>query len=172
VRSVLHRKHNRLVNHDYSRNGLYFITICTKDRVQYLCKIREESVGADIIRPITELTETGKLLEYSINQIENHYDDIKAIKYVIMPDHVHIVISIMHDYEKADDGRMISAPTIPKVIGSMKRYVSKNSGIKLWQKSYFDHIIRSENEFSDICNYIENNPINWANNKFNLNKWR
>jgi REP element-mobilizing transposase RayT len=78
----------------------------------------------------------------------------------------------MHDINTADCGRIISAPTIPKIIGSFKRYVSKNTGIKLWQKSYYDHIIRNEKEFLEICDYIDNNPLNWINNKFNLNKWR
>jgi REP element-mobilizing transposase RayT len=168
------RKEIRMKNFDYSRNGLYFITICTKDRIPYLCTICDDSVyvGADIIRPIVNLTKTGNMTEYSMNQTIKHYDDVNVLKYCIMPDHIHIIISIMHDINTADCGRIISAPTIPKIIGSFKRYVSKNTGIKLWQKSYYDHIIRNEKEFLEICDYIDNNPLNWINNKFNLNKWR
>ena len=150
------------------------MTVCTKSRNQYLCKIDgvKEFVGADIIRPNVELTHIGKILENSINQIEYHYENVKAVKYSIMPDHVHIIISIMHDFETANSGRMISAPTVSTIVGSLKRYVSKNAGISLWQKSYHDRIIRSEEEFLEICDYIDNNPVNWANNKFNQNKWR
>lgn len=168
------RKEIRMKNFDYSRNGLYFITICTKDRTPYLSEIKNSpvDVGADIIRPIMNYTEIGNLTEKSIKQIHKHYDDVSVFKYCIMPDHIHMIISIMHEIKTADSGRIISAPTIPQIIGSLKRYISKNTGIKLWQKSYYDRIIRNEREFLEICDYIENNPLNWINNKFNLNKWR
>ena len=168
------RKLNRLENYDYSRNGLYFITICTKDRIKYLSEITEDLsfVGADIIRPIINLTKIGKILDYSINDIKNHYENISVIKYCIMPDHVHLILSIMNEIVPADSGRMISAPTVSTIIGSLKRFVSKETGISLWQKSFHDHIIRNEKEFLEICDYIDNNPINWVNDIYNQNYWR
>ena len=168
------RKKIRLENYDYSRNGLYFVTICTKDRISYLCTIKEtlDCVGADIIRPITELTDIGKIIDYSLHQIEKTYDDVYVMKYCIMPDHIHLIISINRDYEIISDGRIISAPTIPTIIGSFKRFVSRKSGFSIWQKSYYDRIIRNKDELAEIWDYIENNPLNWVNNKFNQNKWR
>ena len=168
------RKLNRLKNYDYSRNGLYFITICTKDRIHCFSEIIEEPscVGADIIRPKTVLTNIGKILEDSINDIKNHYDNISVVKYCIMPDHVHLIISIMNDIFAANGGRMISAPTVSTIIGSLKRFVSKETGISIWQKSFHDHIIRNEKEFLEICDYIDNNPINWVNDIYNQNYWR
>ena len=165
------RKINRLKNYDYSSNGLYFVTICTKDRVRYLSEIIEDplSVGADIIRPIMTLTNIGKILEYSINDVKKHYDNISVLKYCIMPDHVHLILSINNEISIAEGGRMISAPTISTVIGSLKRFVSKESGISIWQKSFHDHIIRNENELRDIWDYIENNPINHI---YDQNFWR
>ena len=169
----LTRKNIRLVNFDYSRNGLYFITICTKNRITYLSKIIDvTSVGADIIRPIVKMTNIGELLEFSINDIKNHYDNISILKYCIMPDHVHLIISIMHEIVPINGGRMISAPTVSTVIGSLKRFVSKQIGFSIWQKSFHDHIIRNEKEFLEICNYIDNNPINWVNDIYNQNYWR
>ncbi len=168
------RKEIRLKNYDYSQNGLYFITICTKDKIPYLCEIKgvPMSVGADIIRPIVYKTEIGRIAEESINKICEHYEDVRVVKYCIMPDHIHLIIEIMRDNIPTDSGRMISAPTISVIIGSFKRYVSKNSGIKIWQRSYYDHIIRNKKEFIEICRYIENNPLNWINNKFNQNEWK
>lgn len=183
------RKNIRLSGFDYSRNGLYFITICTEKRFPYLSEIIPQEaenadmsgnnnvsgnmcVGADIIRPIVKLKKIGIILNDSINDIENHYNDVKAVKYCIMPDHVHIIISIMHDIYDVIDGRIISAPTLSTIIGSLKRYVSKTSGISVWQKGFYDHIIRSEKEFTEICNYIDNNPVNWANDIFDQNLWR
>ncbi len=169
----LTRKNIRLVNFDYSRNGLYFITICTKDRIPYLSKIIDvTSVGADIIRPIVKMTNIGELLEFSINDIKNHYENVSVLKYCIMPDHVHLIISIMHEIVPINGGRMISAPTVSTVIGSLKRFVSKQIGFSVWQKSFHDHIIRNEKEFLEICDYIDNNPINWVNDIYNQNYWR
>ena len=169
----LTRKYIRLANYDYSSNGLYFITICAKNRIHYFSEITEESiVGADIIRPIINLTDIGKVLDYSINDVKNHYTNISVLKYCIMPDHVHLIISIMNDINTANCGRMISAPTVSTVIGSLKRFVSKKTGISIWQKSFHDHIIRNEKEFLEICDYIDNNPINWVNDIYNQNYWR
>lgn len=89
-----------------------------------------------------------------------------------MPDHIHLIISINRDYEIISDGRILSAPTIPTIIGSFKRFVSKKSGFSIWQKSYYDRIIRNNDELVEMWDYIENNPLNWVNNKFNQNKWR
>ena len=168
------RKYIRLANYDYSSNGLYFITVCAKDRIHYFSEITEDPafVGADIIRPIINLTKIGKILDYSINDIKNHYENISVVKYCIMPDHVHLIISVMNDILSADGGRMISAPTVSTIIGSLKRFVSKETGISLWQKSFHDHIIRNEMEFLEICSYIDNNPTNWVNDIYNQNYWR
>ena len=168
------RKYIRLANYDYSSNGLYFITVCAKDRIHYFSDITEDPafVGADIIRPIIKLTNIGKILDFSINDVKNHYENIYVVKYCIMPDHVHLIISVMNDILSADGGRMISAPTVSTIIGSLKRFVSKETGISLWQKSFHDHIIRNEKEFLEICTYIDNNPTNWVNDIYNQNYWR
>ena len=169
------RKPNRLINYDYSSNGLYFVTICTQKREQYLSEIRYENdknVGADIIRPIVTLTQIGKIVNFSINDMKNHYDDISVIKYCIMPDHIHLIVEIKNENDALNGGRMISAPTLSTVIGSLKRFVSKKCGFSIWQKSFHDHIIRSEAELREIWQYIDNNPINWANDIYDQNSWR
>ncbi len=169
------RKYIRLENYDYSSNGLYFITVCAKNKIHYFSEITEDPslfVGADIIRPIINLTNIGKILDYSINEIKNHYENVSVLKYCIMPDHVHLIISIMNEILSENNGRMISAPTVSTIIGSLKRFVSKETGISLWQKSFHDHIIRNEKEFLEICAYIDNNPINWVNDIYNQNHWR
>ena len=77
------RKNIRLVNYDYSSNGLYFITVCARNRIYYFSEITEDPslfVGADIIRPIINLTNIGKILDYSINEIKNHYENVSVLK--------------------------------------------------------------------------------------------
>ncbi len=145
------RKRNRLKDYDYSQNGAYFITICVKDRKPILSRI---IVGADIIRPYKiELTKYGKIVDFSINSIPLHYDGVFVDNYVIMPNHIHIIIRI------DNSGRMVSAPT---VVAGMKRYVSKQIGKPIWQKSFYDHIIRDEYDYQIRWQYIDDNPAKWS----------
>ncbi len=110
---------------------------------------------ADIIRPNQiRLSEYGKLVENAIKNIPEHYEEISVDKFCIMPDHVHLLIS-------STNGRMISAPTMSRVIGQMKRWVSKEAKISFWQKSYFDHIIRNDHDYAEIWEYIDHNPQMW-----------
>ena len=171
------RKENRLANYDYSRNGLYFVTVCTKDREKYLSKV--ECVGDGVLdvphrKPNVILKEYGKITKNVIDEINDYYNHIEIKKYVIMPDHIHMVIFKYDENDVMGTSRTPS-PTnavIPALISTMKRFANKRIGFNIWQRSYHDRIIRSEEEFLEICDYIDNNPVNWANNKFNQNKWR
>ncbi|MBO5432533.1 MAG: hypothetical protein J6A43_00585, partial [Clostridia bacterium] len=88
----------RLKNYDYSRNGLYFITICTKDKIPYLSEIN--GVGDGVLDvPQHKLTEYGTFVNDQIKEINSIYEKIKIIKYVIMPDHVHMIIYIFDEYK-------------------------------------------------------------------------
>ncbi|MBR6622865.1 MAG: hypothetical protein IKK91_03055, partial [Ruminococcus sp.] len=92
------RKEIRLKNYDYSRNGLYFITICTKDKIPYLSEIN--GVGDGVLDvPQHKLTEYGTFVNDQIKEINSIYEKIKIIKYVIMPDHVHMIIYIFDEYK-------------------------------------------------------------------------
>ena len=79
-----------------------------------------------------------------------------------MPNHVHLLLRIRED----DGGRMISAPTISTVVGQMKRYVSKQVGTALWQKSFHEHVVRGEQDYREIWNYIDGNPARWAEDRY------
>lgn len=148
------RKSIRIEGYDYSTPGAYFITICTANRE----KIFWNSVGADIIRPqIVPLSTVGKIAEQGILQMAEHYENVVVDKYCIMPDHIHLILRIESDM----DGRMISAPTVSTVIGSMKRWVSKQIGRPIWQKSFYDHGIRNQQDYNEILEYIENNPLKY-----------
>ena len=155
------RQPNRLKHYDYSQNGAYFITICTKDRQKiFWGKLNNPNpVGADIIRPQEILNKYGQIVELGIKQIPAHYQNIFIDRYVIMPNHIHILMRINNDdFVK---GRIISAPTISIVIGQMKRWISKQIGKPIWQKSFHDHIIRDQRDYDRIYRYIEENPLKW-----------
>lgn len=153
------RKPNRLENYDYSKEGTYFITICTKDKKPILSQV---VVGADTIRPYKIiLSKYGKIVDKSINEILMHYDGVFVDNYVIMPNHIHMIIRIVNS------GRMVSVPTI---VGSMKRYVSKVIGTSIWQKSFYDHIIRDDIDYQIKWQYVDENPIKWCEDELYISE--
>ena len=163
------RKQIRLKEYDYSANGAYFVTVCTKDR-KHLFWNKEKMrlkhtnrVGADIIRPEDiELTVIGEIVKEAIENIPIKYENIKLDSFVIMPNHIHIIFFT----ENPDSGRMISAPTRSVVIGQMKRYASKKAGFGIWQKSFYDHIIRNYRDYDEKLNYILSNPLKWLDDEY------
>jgi len=152
------RKEIRLKNYSYSTPGAYFITVCTNNRQKLFWK----NVGAGIARPQgIILSNYGKIVDIAINNISKKYNAITIDKYVVMPNHIHLLLQI-----HTSDGRAMPAPTISTVIQQMKGYVTKQIGFPVWQKGFQDHIIRGENDYREIYKYIENNPQKWAEDKF------
>ena len=150
----IERKQIRIENYDYSTPGAYFITICTANRAPLFWN----AVGADTIRPQNlPLSAMGKTVEQGILQVSDHYENVFVDKYCIMPDHVHLILRIESDI----DGRIISAPTVSTVIGSMKRWASKQLHRPIWQKSFYEHCIRNQQDYDEIWTYIENNPLKY-----------
>ncbi len=155
--SLPNRKTIRLKDYDYSANGVYFVTICSKDR-QHLFW----NVGAISDRPPKQpdLTRIGHIAEKLINQTPKIYSDIHIDKYTVMPNHVHILISINKpDY--AETRRSLIAPTISRIIKQYKSAVTKEAGMSIWQKSFHEHIVRDEQEYQQIWRYIDENPLKW-----------
>ena len=149
------RKPNRLTGYDYSQNGAYFITICVKDKRELLWN----PVGTPTAGPqaAKRLSEYGIAIDKAINNIPNHYPCVTVNKYVVMPNHIHLILS----WYSPGDGRTMRAPTVSTVINQMKGYVTKQIGFSLWQKLFHDHIIRSDEEYAKIWEYIDTNPLKW-----------
>ncbi len=153
------RKQNRLADYDYSRPGAYFITICTKDRKNIFSTI----VGADAhIGPQVLLTSKGTVVEKYIKTIPGIGD------YVIMPNHVHMILHI--SATNIVQGPMwASAPTrafVPSLVRSFKTLVSKELGQSIWQRSYYDHIIRDQHDYVVKTQYIKENPARWTDDDY------
>lgn len=89
-----------------------------------------------------------------ICDIPKHYPAITVDHAVIMPDHIHLRLQINTDA----DGRPMAAPTISSVINQTKGAASNKAGFPIWQKGFYDHVIRNDNDYRDIWNYIEGNP--------------
>ena len=149
------RKNIRLNDYNYSSNGAYFITICTKNKENLLWK----NVGANCVRPLDQLplSKIGIVIENEIYKLNTVYENIKVDKYQIMPNHIHLIIFIYED----SNGRTQFAPTISRIIKQFKGSITKQTGFSIWQKSFYDRIIRNENEYQSVWNYIHNNPLKY-----------
>lgn len=155
LKNLPSRKAYRLQGFDYSSNGAYFITICTKNKEHILSHI---TVGTTIGRPpVVSLTETGLIVDDAIKQIPKRYDGVFVDNYVIMPNHIHLIISI----NRGDSGRPMVVPTISRVIQQMKGYATKCAGRPIWQEKAYDHIIRNEEDYYIHLKYIDENPAKW-----------
>lgn len=131
----------------------------------------ETNVGADIIRTPSNrhfnnnLPKHGKIVDTAINSIPKYYPFVSVEIYAIMPDHIHLILKISHENANenhtVNNGRIISAPTVNTIIGQMKRWVSKEIGVPIWQKSFYDRIIRNQDEYIRAAEYIFNNPMKW-----------
>lgn len=163
-RKAPQRKRLRLPEYDYAQPGYYFITVCTRERKQeVLCSI-EPAVGAIINRPPRiSLTPLGRIVNETIRAIPDHYPGILVDQFIIMPDHVHLILSFRNI---GPDGRQIAAPTpLSKIIQQMKRIASKQAGVPLWQKGFYDHVIRNDVDLANVRQYIRNNPLKWIEDK-------
>lgn len=163
------RKPTRLKNYDYSSHGAYFVTICTHNRKQILSHI---TVGQGLAPAENELTAYGKIAEEQLLNLGKRYANIKIDKYVIMPNHIHIIVLIENYPDKSDYTAGASpCPTLSDVICTYKsltaRLCKKVYPIeKVFQNSFHDHIIRNEKDCEKIWEYIENNPCKWENDCF------
>ena len=161
------RKPNRLANYDYSQNGVYFVTVCTKDKKCVLGKIISPSdVGeAALCLPKNHLSRYGIAVEKYINNVCNVYDGVTIDKYVIMPNHFHMLLVI-----NSTNGRQGAAsPTVGEIVKGIKSLSTKHTGADLFQRSFHDHIIRNDEDYSKIWEYIDTNPLKWELDKYYLN---
>ena len=150
------RKSTRLTDYDYSSNGAYFVTVCTQGKEKILSNIVGEGLCA---LPKVILTDAGRIVEDSIAYINRKYHSVKVDKYVIMPNHIHLLISI-------DGAGGHGDPPLHDIIGGLKSYTTHKYGTVLWQRSFHDHIIRNREDYDDIWNYIDTNPVRWHEDKF------
>ena len=157
------RKRLRLKNFDYSTPGAYFVTVCTHNRKCMLSRV----VGAIHESPEIQLTEYGKIVDQGINNIPNRF---KAIieRYVIMPNHIHLIVRIVapEELRAIRESPLRGRSIISKIVGYFKMNVSKEIHLRfhqsiVWQRGYYDHVIRDLKDFEYISNYIYENSAKW-----------
>ena len=149
------RKLNRLHNHDYSKSGAYFVTICTKEMKHYFGEVDNGQML---------LNKCGEVALDELLSTSKHYDRLGIDEFIIMPNHVHIIFSIVGAPLGAPEenaGRASASPTIGTVVRQYKSAVSRKLSFSPWQRSYHDHIIRNKIAYQKIANYIRTNPQTW-----------
>jgi len=127
---------------------MYFITICIKNRLELLGKIQDKN---NIV-----LSAEGIIVEKELQKIEVLLTNVTIDEYIIMPNHIHMILII-------NENKNIS---ISRIIKQYKMCVTKKIGYSLWQKSFYEHIIRNDEEYFTIKQYIQNNIVNWKQDKY------
>lgn len=157
---IHHRCSIRLKGYDYSQPGAYFVSICTQNR---------ECLFGDMVDGEMVLNDAGRMVSETWEWLATQYDHVELDEWVIMPNHMHGIIVIVG----IGRGGSRTAPTekrkpIGRLIGAFKTVstkrineIRKTHGAILWQRNYYEHIIRNENELNRIREYIVNNPMKW-----------
>jgi len=158
------RKTNRLKEYDYSQNGAYFITVCTKNHSELFGHIvGDAALGV----PTVYLSECGKIVRGQIENIPKANPIVRIPYQVIMPNHIHMILVI--EMKNENGTPKAASPTkalVPVIINALKGLSSKSIGFPIWQRSFHDHIIRNQDDYNRIAEYIENNPARWAEDRY------
>jgi len=154
------RKNTRLRYADYNGYEMIFLTICTEGKRCILSKI----VGTGVLDgPKIELTEYGRVADKYINQLSNFYDNLSVESYVIMPNHIHIMLWIKND-EFGPSGTPVPSmqnTITARFLSTFKRFCNKEYGKNIWQYRSYDHIIRNLQDYEIHMKYIYDNPVRW-----------
>ena len=144
------RKPNRLVNYDYSMPGCYFVTVCTKDKSCILGTVRASEGSA---QASVQLSELGRWTDEAVRAIPSVYSGVTLDTYVVMPNHIHLLLRL------SENGTGL--PSLSRIIQQTKRRVSRLAERPIWQEHFHDHIVRGEEDYLEIRQYIANNPAKW-----------
>ena len=149
----------RLKDYDYNTLGTYFITICTRDRKELLSHIR---VGTGVLdRPKNVLTLFGKIADNQLRFMSDFYDNVSVDKYVIMPNHIHLLLTIKPTSNGRSRTPVPTNSVVSSFISTFKRFCNKKYGYNIWQERSYDHIIRSQEDYNEKWEYIDGNPLKW-----------
>ena len=161
------RKRNRLQTYDYSRAGYYFVTICAHNRVNHFGEIDNDQM---------KLSGIGQIASDCWQDIPEHFENTALDEFVVMPNHIHGIIILVGDadlrplqQQTAERSDMYLSKIIHGFKSSVSRIIKRrwNDHIFAWQRSFYDHVIRTDESLDDIRTYINNNPLNWASDEEN-----
>lgn len=148
---IHHRQSIRLQGYDYANAGTYFVTICCHQRQHLFGEIENGEMKINLI---------GQIVSSLWQKIPQHFPNVELDGFILMPDHLHRIIMISESKEKSSLANIIQNF---KSISSRKiNRINKTYGISIWQRNYYERIVRSEQELTNLREYIKNNPANWT----------
>ena len=150
------RKNLRHTEHDYSAVGAYFLTICTQNKRCIFGTVKQAEHVSEMPKCI--LSPAGMIASEWITRLPEHFP-VQIPVFAVMPNHVHFIVEIERE-------QAANRSTLSRLVGYYKMNAAKQihafmPDLEIWQRSYYDHIIRSENDYHNIADYIENNAIKW-----------
>jgi len=170
---IHHRRSIRLREYDYSTVGAYFVTVCVNGR---------ECLFGDCVDGDMRVNDAGRMVVEWWLKLPERFPQVSLDEFVIMPNHVHGIVCII-DADVSDTvGAIHELPLhrvpsrqqrrtmlLPKIVGYFKMNTAKhinlmrnNPGVPVWQRNYYERVIRDDNQLAAIREYIANNPVNWA----------
>jgi putative transposase len=179
---IHHRRSIRLQGYDYSQAGAYFVTVCTQGR---------ECLSGDIVDGKMQVNDAGRMVRDIWHKITEHFPYVDIDECVVMPNHFHGIIVMCNDYCRGEVSSPIAVSPMPKIkqggetpplrrptlgkIGAYFKYQSAKQinqirntpGYPVWQRDYYEHIIRNEEELTRIRRYIIDNPAKWSEDEDN-----
>lgn len=175
--AIHYRKSLRLRHYDYSQAGLYFITLCTHNRLPLFGVI----IGGAMM-----LNDEGKIANEEWQKTQAMRSNILLHEFIVMPNHFHAIVEIVGAHCMRTDspeielqeggtlqGRVQRAPTLGDVIRGYKSAVTRgirnlkgSPTIQIWQRNYYEHIIRNEAAYLKIADYIQTNPQRWLEDAY------
>lgn len=162
--NIHHRRSIRLQGYDYAQEGLYFITLCVQNR---------ECLFGDIKDGIMTLSDIGKVVQAEWLNTLKVRTNVALHSFVVMPNHFHAIIEIVYRRGECNSPpHQLTFKSPSQTVGAMvrgfKSAVSRQLGFSVWQRDYYEHIIRDERAYDNISNYINDNPLKWDSDKFIL----
>jgi putative transposase len=159
--AIHHRRSIRLQGYDYAKPGQYFVTICTQHRLCLFGTIKNGRMS---------LNEYGEIVQAAWDDLPYHYHNINLHEFVIMPNHVHGIVGMI------DTGEAIAKKhALPEIIRAFKTFSARRinekcetPGVPLWQRNYYERIIRDELAYTTITDYIRTNPQRWIDDPNNI----
>ena len=169
---IHHRRSIRLRGYDYAQKGLYFVTICCNDR---------QPLFGEVVNGSMVLNAAGQIVADSWVWLSKQYEHVRLNEFVTMPNHVHAIIELVGaqfiapESSSAHQGAMNRAPTVGMLVRAFKARCTRSinemwqtSGIPVWQRNYYEHIIRNEETYLNIAEYIQANPQRWEEDTYHV----
>ncbi len=164
-RDVHHRRSIRLKDYDYAHSGAYFVTICTHGK---------ECLFGEVATDTMRLNDYGEIVTDCWMAIPSHFQSVELDEFIVMPNHVHGIVLIASNIKGEHPSGTMMPGSLMTIVRSFKAAATKGinelrqtPGVTVWQRNYYEHIIRSEAETSRIREYIAANPLKWSTDREN-----